>query len=179
MNNMTRKTWIPAALAFTAILAGCQHTQPAQRNAAAQEAAAQQAAAPAAGVARQQATVDFRLAQTQAGKGLAELKLAQGSLWVLGQPVLTRSDLASIEPRHTQDGRPYLRFGFSREGARKLAALSQRYTGKLLVVTVDNALIAVPRIEGTVSSGIFNVPVQSDRQALELASRIAGPAKAN
>jgi preprotein translocase subunit SecD len=88
--------------------------------------------------------------------------------------VLTRADLASVEPRKTEQGQAYVRFGFSQAGAQKLAALSQRNPGKLLVLTLNNSLVAAPRIEGTITNGVLDVGFASEQQALNVAREIAG-----
>jgi len=175
---MQRNYLIPLALLAAVALAGCQHTTPRQQYAAATPQAAQPAPVSQDAARQQQASVDFRLAQTQAAPGLSELKLSDGSLWLLPEPVLTRADLASVEPRKTQQGQAYVRFGFSQAGAQKLAALSQRYPGKLLVLTLNNSLIAAPRIQGAITNGVLDVGFASDQQALNVAREIAGQGSA-
>ncbi|MGB6102994.1 MAG: hypothetical protein WBF88_03955 [Pusillimonas sp.] len=192
---MQRRYLIPSVLLAAALLAGCQHTAPSQQMAQAQSRASQpamaeqaprqagasqqipsQSATPRQGSTQQnaiqRASVDFRLAQTDAASGLTELKLPDRSVWFLPQPVLTRADLASVEPRRTQQGQSYVRFGFSQDGAQKLAAVSQRYPGKLLLLTLNNTLIAVPQIQAALSNGILDVGFSSDQQAMDVVRQI-------
>ena len=155
-------------------LAGCQAAGPAQRAATAgnaENSARQQGA-------RQpphQAEVFFRLAQAEKAKGLSELRLSSGSIWVLPQPVLSRGDLSSVEPIQTQQGKAFVRFGFTQDGARKLLELSRRFQGKLLVLTIDNDLVAVPRIGKPLTQGEMVVGVASGKQAVAIARAIAEP----
>lgn len=174
---MKRTLFFPALIATAVLLAGCETTAPAQKAAAANNAtvaAAQTAASPQQ--QQQQATqVFFRLAQTESAEGLSELQLSDGSLWVLPQPVLSRADLASVEPLQTKQGQALVRFGFNQEGARKLSELSRRYQGKLMVVTIADNLVAVPRISEPLTQGAMVVAVANSEQAMAIARAVAGP----
>lgn len=165
---MKRIYWIPTLAMAAALMAGCQTTTPNQQRAASQQAAAQNAAAPVSAT-----PVDFRLAQTTPAQGLEELKLADGSLWILAQPVLNRSDLSTVEPRQTAQGQFYIRFGFNQTGARKLAEISNKYPGKLLVLTINNELVAAPQLQRGITTGVLDVPFASHAQAVNAARAIA------
>ena len=117
--------------------------------------------------------VDFRLAQTEKGDGLSELPFSDGSLWYAPEPVLTRADLRSVEPRKTAEGRPYVRFSFTPQGAQKLATVSQRLPNKLLVLSLDNSLQAVYEMDRPINSGVLDIGVSSEKQALDIAKKIA------
>ncbi|CAM5180314.1 hypothetical protein CDEF62S_04393 [Castellaniella defragrans] len=180
MKQMKRVHVISGLLVATAFLAGCQQmprkdqssalTQPPAVQPAASQA---QASAPAA-PAQAQTRVDFRLAQQAKAAGLSELKFGDGSLWYNPQPVLTRADLSSVEPRRTADGHPYLRFKFSALGAQKLSQVTQRFPGKLLVLTLDNSLESVYPINQPVVSGQLDIGVKSDQEAVNAVKKIAG-----
>lgn len=174
---MNRALFFPTLIATAVLLAGCQTTAPPQKAAAANNATVA-AAQPAVSqhAQQQQATqVLFRLAQTELATGLSELRLSDGSLWVLPQPVLSRADLASVEPLQTEQGQALVRFGFNQDGARKLSELSRRYQGKLLVLTVADKLVAVPRISEPLTQGAMVVSVASSEQAMAIARAIGGP----
>ncbi|TKR57078.1 preprotein translocase subunit SecD [Allopusillimonas ginsengisoli] len=156
------------------MLAGCETTAPAQKAAAANNAAVA-AAQPAASQQARATQVFFRLAQTESASGLSELRLSDGSLWVLPQPVLSRADLASVEPLQTEKGQALVRFGFNQTGARKLSELSRRYQGKLLVLTIADNLVAVPRMREPLTQGAMVVTVASSEQAMAIARAIGGP----
>ncbi|KAA0890597.1 preprotein translocase subunit SecD [Pusillimonas sp. ANT_WB101] len=171
---MKRTLFFPALIATAVLLAGCETTAPAQKAAAANNATVA-AAQPAASQQAQATQVFFRLAQTESAEGLSELQLSDGSLWVLPQPVLSRADLASVEPLQTKQGQALVRFGFNQEGARKLSELSRRYQGKLMVVTIADNLVAVPRISEPLTQGAMVVSVASSEQAMAIARAVAGP----
>ena len=182
---MKRIYVVSGMMAGAAFLAGCQQMptqssaltppppvsqQLTQPPAMAQKSVQQQAAAPAA----QQTRVDFRLAQRAKAAGLSELKFPDGSLWYNPQPVLTRADLSGVEPRRTADGHPYLRFTFSALGAQKLAALTKQYRGRLLVLTLNNSLESVYAIGQPIQSGVLDIGVKSDQEAVRAVKTIAG-----
>jgi len=172
---MKRVYIVPGILA-AALLAGCQQMpQKTQSSALAQPPNLAQSAQPqAAPAAKQQARVDFRLAQPAKAAGLSELKFRDGSLWYSPQPVLTRADLSGVEPRRTADGHPYIRFTFSALGAQKLAAVTKQYRGKLLVLTLNNSLESVYAINQPLQSGVLDIGVKSDQEAVRAVKTIAG-----
>lgn len=145
-------------------LAGCQTSAPNRHYAT---------SAPDAAPQNAQARADFRLAQLQPAEGLAELKLRDGSLWLLAQPVMNRADIMLVEPRQTAQGQAYLRFRFTHDGARKLAAISQQYPGKLLVLTINDELIAAPQIPAGVNDGVLDVVLATEAQAMYIARALS------
>lgn len=120
------------------------------------------------------ANVEFRLGQLTKGKGLTELKLSDGSLWLQEQPDLNRNDLASVEPRQTAQGQSYIRFAFAEPGSDKLEKISKEHGGKLLVVTINNELVAAPQIQQQMTKGVLDVPFATEAQAIDAARLIAG-----
>lgn len=117
--------------------------------------------------------VSFFLAQEQQDERLTELKLAAGSVWASPNPVLTRGDLQNIEPRRTQDGQAFLRFGFNEQGGQKLSQINERFNGNLLMVAVGNELIGLSRI-GESQGGFVDVPMESEERAAAIINAIAG-----
>jgi preprotein translocase subunit SecD len=142
---------------------------------AAPQAPAQAQAAPAApGAATQLPSVDFRLAQPERAPELKELRMANTTLWFAPQPVLSRGDLNTVVAVKAKDGKHYVRFGFTQAGAQKLAAVTQRFPGKVLVLTINGNLVATPRIARPVTNGLLFVPMASEQQALNVAAVIGG-----
>ena len=186
MNFMlsNRVTLLLTALT-TITLAGCQTTAPSVRpDPAAQTAASAttQAVTPSMRTTQAQNQVPsvlFRLAQTEQAQGLTEVKLSDGSLWVQPQPVLSRADLSGVEPLQTQQGQALVRFHFNQIGARKLAEISRRFPGKLLMLTINNQLVAAPRLSDPLIDGVMVIPVTNAQQALAIAQGIAGVAPAH
>lgn len=142
-------------------------------GAAANPGATPQSAQAAAG--QQQGTpVFFLLAQQDQAQGLSELKLKDGSVWYLPQAALSRDDLTRVTPMQQKDGKGVLRFDFNPAGAKKLADLSRRYQGKLLVLVVGHDVVAIPRMEGAMTEGTMFIVVQSPAQAQAITRAIAG-----
>lgn len=119
------------------------------------------------------APVSFFLAQEEQDGDLIELKLADGSLWASPDAILTRADLNSVEPRRTQDGQAFVRFGFSQAGSAKLAEIAGQHSGKLLLVAVGNDVVGLTRI-GMSDDGVLDVAMESDQQAIAVADAVAG-----
>lgn len=125
-----------------------------------------------AGMRATRSPVSFFLAQEQGDQRLTEVKLADGSLWALPDAVLTRDDLNSVEPRRTNEGQAFVRFGFNAQGAAKLAQISQRFAGNLLMVAVGRDVVGLVRIDDH-SGGTLDVGMASDGQAIAVADAIA------
>lgn len=140
----------------------------------AQAPAQAQAAAAAPRAATQLPSVDFRLAQPERAPELKELRMANATLWFAPQPVLSRGDLNTVVAVKAKDGKHYVRFGFTQAGAQKLAAVTQRFPGKVLVLTINGNLVATPRIARPVTNGLLFVPMASEQQALNVAAVIGG-----
>lgn len=118
--------------------------------------------------------VEFRLAQSDAAAGLQSLKLGERQLWVLQQPVLTRGDLLSVAPAKSRAGASYVRFQFTPAATPRLAAITQRYPGRFLLLSIDGELAAAPTIGGPMTAGVLFVPVIDDQQAARLSAAVAG-----
>ncbi|MFA5663747.1 hypothetical protein [Castellaniella sp.] len=181
MRSITRFSKVSSIVLALAFLAGCQQLAlKRQQNAAAKDAgtppAVQQAAqGQAANNQQQLLPVDFRLAQEQQDKGLQELKFQDGTkVWYLPDPVLSRADLATAEPRRTKDGRPFVRFTFNQVGAQKLASISDRFPGKYLVLTLGNSLVSVYQMQKPITNGILDIGFANDQEAISIVNRIAG-----
>lgn len=169
------------SLAAAVLLAGCvppsqpRPTTPPPQSTPTTTSSAQQAKpAPAAPQTAQQPRVDFHLAQGTQGKGLKELKLPNGTIWYLPEPVLTRADLSNVQSEHTSKGQAFVRFTFNKQGAGKLANITNRYKGRLLVLTVNGSLARIMQIAGPVNNGVLDVGYPSQQQADTLVNAIAG-----
>lgn len=155
-----------------------QNQQPAQGQSAPNQAAHNQQQSAQGQQARQQVTsVDFRLAQTSPVEGLSEMKFPDGSIWYLPTPVLSRADLAKVEPRRSAENNAYVRFSFNEVGTKKLAMITERYQGNILVLTLNNSLESLVPIQGHITSGILDVGVQNDEQALSMVRSISSSNK--
>ena len=117
--------------------------------------------------------VNFLLAQDQQDKGLSPLATANGVIWVLPQAALTQADLRAVEPRRWDArNQAFVRFGFVPSGAEKLADLSRRYPGKIIVVTVGPHIVGLVRIDSLLNQGIIDMPALSEQQAIQIAEAV-------
>lgn len=182
---LSRKTPLISAAVALALLAGCDSMPtgqsaddntpepPAVTEQQAQQQPQQQDAQQQSEQAVTATPVSFFLAQEQADERLTEIKMADGSLWAAPDAVLTRNDLDSVEPRRTQDGQAFLRFGFSEQGGQKLAQINERFNGNLLMVAVGNNVVGLSRI-GESQDGFVDVAMESEDQAIAVFNAIAG-----
>ncbi|WP_143322684.1 hypothetical protein [Candidimonas nitroreducens] len=174
----SRSALVYGALLCCLPLTACQHLAPKPDAAQAPPAAPTMAAPPAFVAPRpppqqaQKAAVGFMLAQGQQAQGLSPLKTAKGMIWVLPRPAMTQADLGRVEARRWDKGQPFVRFGFSPEGAKKLANISSRYKGKILVVAVGSSIIGLMRLDGPVGNGTLDLPVASERAAIDIANAV-------
>uniref|UniRef100_UPI0033424BC3 SecDF P1 head subdomain-containing protein n=1 Tax=Castellaniella defragrans TaxID=75697 RepID=UPI0033424BC3 len=172
MNKM-----FPAVLALV-FLAGCQQLTQKKQTANAHDAPARPTAVAGqkqAAASRELISVDFRLAQEQRDNGLEQLKFKDGSaVWYLPDPVLTRVDLSTAEPRRAQNGRVFVRFTFTPAGAQKLASITERFPGKFLVLTLGNSLQSVYRIQAPIANGVLDIGFGTAEEATAVVNRIAG-----
>jgi len=183
---MSRVLLVSSLVCSAALLAACQ-PMAARQGASGMPPAAPSAASvapPSVQQQQQQAaqqqqqqaapSVDFYVGQQQQAPGLNPLKLADGSLWLQPAPALTRADLSQVGPVKNAQGQAFVQFNFSQAGAQKLAAVTTRNVGKLLVVGVGGNLLAVPRISGPVTNGTLLVAMPNDQAAVNVANAILG-----
>lgn len=114
------------------------------------------------------------MAQPQADKRLKKLQFGSNTVWYLPRPLLTRQNLASVQPRRTQQGKAFVRVTLKTKAAQRLAAITKRYPGKLLLVTVGNNLVSIVRIQQPITDGKLDIAAPSAEQARGLAQALAG-----
>lgn len=173
----------PAAVVLALALAGCQtpsKTESASTDtmaATGAPGAAQPGAAGTAGGQAGQATstgVEFYIAQTEAGPGLMELPLKDGSLYVQRTPALTRDDLAEAAAMVDKAGQNFVGLRFNEAGARKLTEVSTANVGNRLVLVIDRELIAAPRIAEPLDRGVLAFATPNAQAAADIAAAIRG-----
>ncbi|ANN79694.1 SecDF P1 head subdomain-containing protein [Bordetella flabilis] len=177
------RTLAPAMLMATVLLAGCQ--TPGNKTAGGTTAPDQAATTPATPSTSTPSTqtpasasVGFYIAQTQSAPDLMEVKLADASVYVQRQPVLTRADLTEAAALVDRQGKNFVGLRFTPEGARKLADVSTQNVGKLLVLVVNGQLVAAPRIAEPLNRGVLAFGVDTAQTANEIAARVRGDAPA-
>ncbi|MDQ8033251.1 MAG: preprotein translocase subunit SecD [Bordetella sp.] len=168
--QLTLRKFAPAVAVMALVLAGC--TTPSKTgDKAAKPADTAQAATPAAA-----SVVEFYIAQTQPGAGLAEVKVPDGSLYMERQPVLTRADLSEAAALVDRQGQNFVGLRFNESGARKLNDVSGKNVGKMLVLVIDRELVTAPRIAEPLNRGVLAFSVSSPQAAEAIAAKIRGEA---
>lgn len=170
--QLTIRNVAPALIALTLALAGCK-TIPTKTDDGAQTSGASKIEQPAAA-----AIVEFYIAQAQGGPGLTEVRLSDGVLHMQKQPVLTRNDLTEAAALVDGNGRHFVGLRFTEGGARKLSEISSQHLGKVLVLVIDQNIVAAPRINEPLNRGVLAFSVPSAAAATEIAARIRGEADA-
>jgi preprotein translocase subunit SecD len=149
---------------------------PARASAMAPAPATAMATSTAAQQTAKAPVVEFRLAQSQPDTGLQRVQIGNQVMWVLPQPVLTRSDVRSLVAVKSREGKDYVQFTFTPAAAPRLAEISQRYRGKYLLLSVDRYLVSAPTIGGPMTNGELFVPATSAEDARQIAALAAGAA---
>ena len=183
MNFNKLRRWLAQAgvVLVSALLASCHTMQPQQLPQPQQPQPQQntQAAPPPAPAqidrASQYLPVDFYLAQQKSANGLVRLKLGKNEVWVAPQPVMTRADLASVQPRRGAKGQPFVRFTFSSEGARKFEQITTRYHGKIMVISIGKTVIDVLLLDAVVTNGTLDVMTRTDQEAINVSNAVSRP----
>lgn len=174
MKYRTRRTGAFALLLLlTFVLAGCAPSNVNPDAAATQDA--QQAHTPTdANTATTAARFAVFLAQGKQDEGLKKLEFGDDTAWYIPRPLLTRADLESVQARRTQQGQAFVRVQLQDDGAKRLAAVTQQYPGKLLLVTVANNLVSVVRIQQPIESGSLDIGMTSADQATQMTQALTG-----
>jgi len=94
------------------------------------------------------AKVEFRRAETKAAEGLTEATVAGTGAKVYLHKTADATNVDIAEARFTVDfnGNPAVEVIFTKEGAKKMAALSEEHMNKPLAILVDGKVISAPRV---------------------------------
>jgi len=178
---------VPASLM---LLAACQNmpgkhgsTGPSTSSSASSSAAAPSTGtAPAAGAtgqagqpaAQHGASVGVFLADTQQQQGWTPVKLADGTLYVNPQPVLTRSDLTGIRAGANKEGTGLLALELNSAAKQKVTDITTKNPNKRLVLVVGRTMMAAPGYSRPVTSQELVFAVGTEQNATAAARAIAG-----
>lgn len=161
------------------VLAGCQSRAPRPDNRNGPQSTAQSSEVAVQSVSRQASTaaryqsVTFYLAQDQQAQGLSRLQIGKGVLWFSPQAVMNDADLENVQPRRSNNGHPFVRFQFTQAGAKKLAAITTKYRGNVLITTVGKNIISLLRLDMSAKQGILDIPMRTDQDAIDTANAIS------
>lgn len=148
-----------SALAFGLMLVvGCQHQGAGQTSEAANakqsaEAASQQEQTSAEHQA-EQSRITVHLAQLKAGPDLATVDLGEGKkLYALPQPVLSLEDMDGVTPVTSKEGKTFLVFELTEQGAAKLSAISTKAQGHFFLFGAGGQMIGISQINEPMTDG--------------------------
>ena len=125
-----------------------------------------------------QAAVKFevRRAESKPAEGLTEATVAgtKMKVYLHKEADLTGEDVDKARAAVDDQGRPAIEVIFTKEGARKMARLSEQHTGKPLAVLFDGKVISAPVIRARFSARALVTGMFSEGEAEKLAKAITG-----
>lgn len=94
------------------------------------------------------------------------------TVYVDPRQTLVYTDLSNALAVLDESNNPYVNLVFSQAGSQKLSNLTAQNVGKSLIVTLNNELISILKIDGRNSNGILHVPMKSVSDAQTVERRI-------
>ncbi len=94
------------------------------------------------------------------------------TVYVDPRQTLGYTDLSNALAVLDESNNPYVNLVFSQAGAQKLSALTAKNVDKSLIVTLNNELISILKIDARNSNGILHVPMKSVSDAQTVERRI-------
>ena len=116
--------------------------------------------------------MEFHIAQSQPAQNLLPLPIGKNVLYYFPAPIFTNADLVRAAPMRTEQGQAFVHIEFNRQGAQRLAQLTQHNSGRWLLITVNGWLVAEPRIGAPIADGVMNVAANTDRDAARIAKQL-------
>jgi preprotein translocase subunit SecD len=105
-------------------------------------------------VSKPEAKIEFRRAESAPADGLIEARVAGSDqkVYLHKTADATDKDVADIRVTADQRGEPAIEITFTREGAKKMARLSERHNGRPVAVLVDGEVISAPIVKAKFST---------------------------
>lgn len=97
--------------------------------------------------------VEFRRAETEAAEGLIEAKIegSKNKIYLHKTPDATNADIFSARVIVDEAKRVSIEIVFTKEGAKKIATLSDEHKDKPVAILIDGKVISAPTLRGNVS----------------------------
>jgi preprotein translocase subunit SecD len=91
-------------------------------------------------------TVEFRRAETRPADGLAEATVegTNQKVYIPKKSDATTADIAEARAALDGGGKPALDITFTKEGAKKMAALSEKHRDKPLAILINGKVVSAP-----------------------------------
>ena len=98
--------------------------------------------------------LEFRRAETKPAEGLTEAtEMGPGvKVYLRKMADITNEDVAEARVAEAALGRPALEFIFTKEGARKMARLTEQHQDKPVALVVDGKVLSAPTVRGKLST---------------------------
>ncbi len=104
------------------------------------------------------AKVEVRRAETEPGEGLTEAAVVgtTDKAYLHASPDATGEHVAEARATEDDAGHPAIEVTFTKEGAKKMAALSEAHRGRPVALVVGGTVVSAPRVAGAFSGkGVF------------------------
>ena len=98
--------------------------------------------------------VEFRRAEAKAGEGLMEATIAgtNEKVYLHKATEATNADIASARAGEDANKKPIIEITFSKDGAKKMAALSEAQKDKRIAILIDGKVVSAPVVRAKFSA---------------------------
>lgn len=120
--------------------------------------------------------LELRRAEAKPAEGLTEATVAgtKVKVYLHKEADLTGEDVDKARASVDDQGRPAIEVIFTKEGARKMARLSERHAGKPLAILIDGKVVSAPVVRSKFSARALITGMFSEEEAEKLAKTITG-----
>jgi preprotein translocase subunit SecD len=94
---------------------------------------------------------EVRRAETKAADGLIEAMVAGKKVYLHKAVAATNEDIATARVVEEVEGGVAIEFTFTRDGAKKMAKLSEQHEGKPVAILIDGQVISAPVLKARIS----------------------------
>lgn len=98
--------------------------------------------------------VEFRRAETKAAEGLTEATIAgtTDKIYLHKTADATNTDIASARAAVDDNKKPIIEIEFTKEGANKMEALSEKHKDKPVAIVIDGKVVSAPVVRAKFSA---------------------------
>jgi preprotein translocase subunit SecD len=120
------------------------------------------------------AKVEIRRAETKAAEGLTEATVvgSENKVYLHKEAELNGADIAQVGVTTDKDGNPAVEMTLTKDGAKKLAKLSEDHKDKPLAILVDGKVVNAPIVRATLGDKVVITGKFTKAEAEKLAKKI-------
>ncbi len=120
------------------------------------------------------AKVEIRRAETKAAEGLTEANVvgSESKIYLHKEAELSGADIASVGVTTDKEGAPAVEMTLTKEGAKKLAKVSEDHKDKPLAILVDGKVVFAPVVRATLGDKVVITGKFTKAEAEKLAKKI-------